>query len=867
MKISYNWLQDYIKSNLDPEKLSEILTAIGLEVGGIEKIESIRGGLKDVISGHVLTCEKHPNADRLSLCTVDVGEETPLQIVCGAPNVAAGQQVWVAKVGAVLYPIDSEDPFKIGKAKVRGTSSYGMICAEDELGIGKDHDGILLLPKDVKIGTLASDYYNVTTDHIIDIDLTPNRSDATSHIGVAEDLAAYLKINGDAIKVGGRVGVTYPEFKLDIPEHAQGEFRVDVENSEACPRYAGIVIENIEVKESPSWLKQKLEAIGVRPINNIVDITNFVLHEMGQPLHAFDAHQISGEHIIVKTVAMGTKFVTLDEVERTLSDKDLMICNGDGEGMCIGGVFGGIGTGVTNETTRIFLESAHFDAEWIRRTSMSHLLRTDAARTFEKSTDPNICVTALKRAAALMVDLANGTIASQIIDIYPKPITPLEVRVRWAHINKLIGVDIPKDSVRQIFDALSIKIVSEDDTQVIVAIPTNKADVTREADVIEEILRIYGFDEVPFSAKMEVGLRPVSGVTRYQMRNIIGSFLSAQGYSEMQGMSITDDDNLDKDIFPIGADGRVLIQNTSNISLNTMRPDLMVSALEAVRYNQNRNQEDFKLFEFGHGYIKAAQSDSGKNEPATRSQQQVPSSREQPATRNQERAEKSNQEPATSTQQPATRIQETEYLTLTIVGREWPANWITHEQSESDFYTIKKYVDAVAQRVGYRKYRSFESEDERFEYGQRYALGGKDFVEYGKISANALDSFDVRYDVYFAQFNVEAMYETMNKSVMLSADISKYPAMKRDLAFVLNTDATYAKLAANVRQAAGHQLKGLELFDVYKNEEHLGLGLKSYAIKLVFEDPERTLTDTDVDVIIKRIVSKVERDLGGKLRN
>ncbi|RLD21767.1 MAG: phenylalanine--tRNA ligase subunit beta, partial [Bacteroidetes bacterium] len=612
-------------------------------------------------------------------------------------------------------------------------------------------------------------------------------------------------------------------------------------NSEACPRYAGIVIDNIEVGESPAWLKQKLTAIGVRPINNIVDITNFVLQEMGQPLHAFDADQIAGSHIIVKTVAKGTKFVTLDEVERTLRDTDLMICNGDGEGMCIGGVFGGIGTGVTNETKRIFLESAHFNAEWIRRTSMGHLLRTDAARTFEKSADPNICVTALKRAAALMVDLANGKIASQIIDIYPEPISPAEVRVRWVQINKLIGVDIPKDSVRKIFDALSIRIVSEDDEAVVVAIPTNKADVTREADVIEEILRIFGFDEVPFKSKMEVGLLPVSGVTKYQMRNIIASFLAARGYSEMQGMSITDDENLETGVFPIEANARILIQNTSNITMNTMRPDLMVSALEAVRYNQNRNQEDFMLFEFGHGFVNAAHAESD----ASGIQQSTA-------------AGKASDHGIT--------VKETEYLTLTIVGKETPVNWIGHNQPQSDFYTIKKYVDAVAQRVGFTKFRSFESEDPRFEYGQRYAIGGKNFVEFGKISENVRKGFDLRYDVYFAQFNVDALYDMMRKSTMLSADISKYPAVKRDLAFVLNANATYAKLAGIVKQAAGQQLKVLELFDVYKNDEHLGPGLKSYAIQLVFEDAGKTLNDTDIDGIIKRIVSKVEQDLGGKLR-
>ena len=485
MKVSLNWLKDYIDIDLSPQEVSEILTGIGLEEEGMEKVESIEGGLEGVVVGHVLECGKHPDADRLSLTQVDVGNDTPLQIVCGAPNVAKGQKVMVATVGTTLYPIDSDEPLKLKKGKIRGQVSEGMICAEDELGIGRDHSGILVLPEDTKVGTPARDYFQVETDHVYEIGLTPNRSDATNHLGVAKDLAAFLKANRDY-----QQGVKQPAVDNFQVDNNSMPVAIEVEDATACPRYAGLTIKGITVKDSPDWLQRRLKAIGLRPINNVVDVTNFILHELGQPLHAFDLAKVDGHKIIVKALPKGTKFTTLDEAERELSGEDLMICNGNEEGLCIAGVFGGIGSGVTETTTDLFLESAHFNAKWVRRTSMKHNLRTDAAKVFEKGSDPNIVVYALKRAATLIKELAGGEIASEITDLYPEPATPAHVTVNYQHVNRLIGVEIPKETLHSILAALEMEIVEDSSESFTVAVPTNKTDVTREADVIEEILRI-----------------------------------------------------------------------------------------------------------------------------------------------------------------------------------------------------------------------------------------------------------------------------------------------------------------------------------------------------------------------------------------
>ena len=500
MHISLNWLKDYTKIEMTPERIGEILTDIGLEVEGMEVVQSVKGGLEGVVVGHVTSCGKHPNADKLSLTTVDVGSERDLQIVCGAPNVAQGQKVLVATIGTTLYDAD-EKPWTIKKGKIRGEVSEGMICAEDELGLGASHNGIMVLPEETAVGTLASDHFNVETDYVFEIGLTPNRSDATNHLGTAKDLAAALKINYGHDGVVKLPAVN--DFKVDSKDLP---VEVVVENSEACPRYVGVSIKDIEIKESPEWLKRRLKAVGVRPINNIVDITNFVLHETGQPLHAFDLKEIKDRKVIVKTLPEGSTFVSLDEVERKLSSQDLMICDGQSNGMCIAGVFGGVKSGVKEHTTDIFLESAHFNAKWVRRSSMRHNLRTDAAKVFEKGSDPNVSLYALKRACLLMKELAGAKVASEIVDIYPEPVQPRQIEVRYERVKTLIGVDITPVEIRTILEAMEMEIIRESDSSFVVSVPTNKSDVIREVDVIEEILRIYGFNKVPISDKLNTSI-------------------------------------------------------------------------------------------------------------------------------------------------------------------------------------------------------------------------------------------------------------------------------------------------------------------------------------------------------------------------
>lgn len=815
MKISFDWLKTYLPLDMTPEETAGILTAIGLEVGKIERYESIRGGLRGVVAGHVRECVKHPNADRLSLCKVDTGKNALLQIVCGAPNVEAGQKVWVAQVGTTLYPRDAEDGMKIDKVKVRGEYSEGMICAEDELGLGDDHSGIMVLPDDIAVGTEASAYYDVIEDYVIEIDLTPNRSDATSHLGVAEDLAAYLSTHGHTAVVA-----EWPKPDVAFPESAGTPVKVEVENHEACPRYAGVVIDDITVQESPSWLRRRLEAVGVRPINNVVDVTNFVLHEMGQPLHAFDADKIAGSHIVVRTLPEGTRFTTLDEIERKLTSRDLMICDGNGEGMCIAGVYGGVGTGVTEGTTRIFLESAHFHPEWIRRTSMYHLLRTDAARTFEKTTDPNVCVKAVYRAAQLLTEVAGARVASALTDIYPEPIKPKRVDVRWNRVRDLTGVKIGKEEMLNILKALNMDIEDQDEEKVRVAVPTNKADVEREADVTEEILRIYGYDNVPFKMQITSAVHPVMRPARYQLRQILGAFLSSLGFSEMMGLSMTEEKYFEEGPLAMTRDARVIIENTSNTLLNLMRPNLLISALETARHNQSRNQDSFRLYEFGNAYGRSGEE-----------------------------------------------MSEEEQLTLIITGDEFPPNWRSGEQTGADYYVLKKYVDAVLERVSLTAFETEELDTPLFAYGMRYTWEDRQVVDFGLLADDLCVQFDLRGDHYYACFKVDALFDAFRSQDLRFTEISKFPAIRRDLAFDLPRAVSFERLAGVISGTAGTEmLQSVELFDIYENKEVLGEDRKSYAVQLLFENPARTLTDAEVDKVLEGVIARVSSQLGGKLR-
>jgi len=591
MKISLNWLKEYIDIPLSPVELSTVLTDLGLEVEGEEEIESIKGGLKGIVVGHVKECGKHPNADKLSLTKVDVGGEDLLQIVCGAPNVAAGQKVLVATVGTTLYDKEGE-PWKIKKGKIRGEASQGMICAEDEVGLGNDHDGIIVLPEDLTPGTLATEHYKIENDMVYDIGLTPNRSDATSHIGVAKDLSAYFKANN--ISDGKLKLPDTAAFKVDRNDMA---IPVTVETS-GCPRFTGVSIAGVQVKESPDWLKMRLNAIGVRPISNVVDITNFVMHEFGQPLHAYDLDKIEGGAILVKNLPSGTVFKSLDEQDRKLDAEDMMVCDAASKGMCIAGVFGGISSGVTDSTKNIFLEAAHWDPKTIRKTSTRHLLRTDAAICFEKGSDPNIAATALKRAAMLITELGDGEIASEVVDVYPNKIEPKEIKVKYQRVRSLIGTEIPNDKLEGILAALNMDIIQKDEEAFTVKVPTDKADVLREADVIEEILRIFGFNNVPTPTTLKSTIVHSGHPDKNYIKNLLADMLVAKGFYEMMNLSITQSAKYNAAL-PGMENSFVEINNTSNINLDIMRPEMLIPILDTASYNQNRQQNDLKLFEVG----------------------------------------------------------------------------------------------------------------------------------------------------------------------------------------------------------------------------------------------------------------------------
>jgi phenylalanyl-tRNA synthetase beta chain len=811
MKISLNWLKQYIDIDLNPDELSVVLTDLGLEVEGMEQIETVKGGLTGIVAGHVTECIKHPNADKLTLTKVDVGTGEDLQIVCGAPNVAQGQKVWIATSGTTLYTPEGES-WKIKSGKIRGEISEGMICAEDEIGLGNSHDGIMVLNGDVEIGTKARDHYKVETDVIYDIGLTPNRSDATSHIGVAKDLAAYFRIKKEQ-----PWDVKMPdlgEFHSDNHNH---EIKVSVENSDACPRYSGVVLSNLQIKESPLWLQNRLKAVDVRPINNIVDITNFVLHEYGQPLHAFDYDKIGGNEIIVKTLDDGTIFKSLDEIDRKLSSEDLLICDGKSNPMCIGGVFGGIDSGVTDDTKTIFLESAHFNAISIRKSSTRHLLRTDAARCFEKGSDPNITVEALKRAALLMHELAGAEISSEVTDIYPNKIKRTEIEVKYSHVNRLIGEEIKPELVHQILEAMEMEIFNKSDDHFKVKVPTNKADVLREADIIEEILRIYGLNTVAISDQIRSSVSYTSKPDKREIITKTAEFLASNGFLEMMAMSLSQS-RYYSEVIPREKSGLIFVNNTSNIHLDIMRPDMLLSALETVAHNQNRQNSDVKLFEIGSSY-----------------------------------------------EQVEGEIVEKEHLTLTMTGQYTTTSW-KEENKKYDIYSLKGSVDAVFQKLGINKFQISESENPFFDFGLKYHRGQKLLAEFGKVKKAVSSKMDIRNDVLYADLLLKEVVLAIPKEEQLIEDISKFPRMKRDLAIVLNEGTAYQEILTLIRKSDKKMIRDISLFDVYKNEEILGKGKKSYAISLIFEDQNKTLKDKEVDQLMNKIIASLETKLEAQIR-
>lgn len=812
MIVSLSWLNDYIKTDLSVDQLSEALTSIGLEVEKTESRDSIMGGLAGIIAGKVLTCEKHPDADRLSLTTVDVGKSIPASIVCGASNIAAGQTVWVALPETVLYDSNGK-PWTIKISKIRGAVSEGMICAEDELGLGENHDGIMILPDAVQAGSKASDYYKVSSDIIFEIGLTPNRSDATSILGVAEDLAAYLSIqHGSLQKVEWPVIPELTSLPSGIP------FKVSVKHNEACPRYSGVLISNVTIGPSPEWMQNRLQSIGVKTINNVVDITNFILHEMGQPLHAFDSAKISQNEIIVETKTSGTPFVALDGQTYNLYHEDLMICDGIGKPMCIGGVYGGLDSGVTNETTSIFLEAAHFNAGWIRRTSMRHNLRTEAARRFEKGSDPNLTIKALARAANLMSLYCGGIIASEIFDTYPQPVNPVHVTLNFATLNAITGITFNAVDVDRILEALNMNVIERHDHKVVVAVPTNKSDVVREIDVIEEILRIYGFSQVPFAGKMNISVAIGSAQSPHQLRKLIGQLLASRGYAETMNMSLTQPAYY-KDFNGIPREEWVTIHNTSNETQNLMRPEMMIPMLETIKRNINRKQENIRLFELGKSY---QQLDG------------IPSERE--------------------------------HLILALSGKKQTEHWKVSKPELQDFFFLKSEVQLILNRAGIRdaSFRSVEKNDV-YQYALEYKSGTESVVKFGLISNKLASIFDIRQQVFVADFDFALLVRLANQSSTIYEELNRFPAVERDLAIVLDKGVSYSTIHGIVMQKGGAWLTDVQVFDVYTNDEQLGPDRKSIALRFTIENKEATLTDKDIDqwftAMQKTLVSELKAEI------
>lgn len=816
MNISYKWLKEYIDTDKTPEQIAAILTSLGLEVGSIEEIETIKGGLKGVLVGEVLTCQKHPNADKLSVTTVNVGGSEPLHVVCGAPNVAAGQKVLVATVGTKLY--NGDEAFEIKKAKIRGELSEGMICAEDELGVGTDHSGIMVLPAGTPVGMPAAEYFNIENDVVFEVDLTPNRIDAASHLGVARDLAAHFAAqNKDA-------GLRWPSvdaFKIDNNSYP---VKVTIERSEACARYSGVTISGVTVKESPDWLKNKLRTIGMTPINNVVDITNFVLHECGQPLHAFDGDKVTGNHVIVKTLPAGSKFITLDEKERELHADDLMICN-EVEGMCIAGVFGGVKSGVSATTTRIFLESACFNPTFIRKTSRRHNLFTDASFRFERGSDPEMTIYALKRAALLIKEVAGGVISSDIIDVYPTPAKGSEVELSWANLKRLVGKTLEASLVKTILKALDIKVVEETSVGLKLLTPPYRVDVLREADVIEEILRVYGYNNVEIPAIQQSAIVTTPKPDHHRIRNLIAEQLLGAGFTEIMSNSLTKAAYYSNSQ-TFKAENTVILNNPLSSDLNGLRQTLIFGGLETIERNRNRQHPDLKLFELGNCYHYNTEGDKGKQ----------------------------------------SSYKEELKLTLFITGARVPQNWNSPRQ-EVSFADIKRYAENVLLRMGLSEtdWKTEGITPDLLSDGLNYSLAGKQLMTVGMVSHNLLRSFDIDDEVFVAEIIWDQLVSCTAKHKVLYKELSRFPEVKRDLALLLDEHVKYAEIEAVALKTEKKYLKNITLFDVYQGD-NIEKGKKSYAVSFVLEDTEKTLTDGQIANIMGRLTAAFEKELGAKLR-
>jgi phenylalanyl-tRNA synthetase beta chain len=808
MKISYNWLKQFLQVDWEENKTSELLTDLGLEVEGIETKESIKGSLEGILVGEVLTCKQHPNADRLKITTVDLGTGDPVQIVCGAPNVAAGQKVPVATIGTTLYD-DKGVGFKIKKGKIRGEESHGMICAEDELGLGTSHDGILILDKKLKAGTQGSQVFNIETDQVFEIGLTPNRADAMSHYGVARDFRAGL------IQHGINLELITPSVSDFHVEQRRLRIDVEVENKDLAPRYCGISIVDVEVKDSPEWIQNRLKSIGITPKNNIVDITNYVLHELGQPLHAFDASKIKGNKVIVKTLAQGTKFTTLDEVERELHSEDIMICDAESNPLCIAGVFGGINSGVSEKTTSIFLESAYFNPISIRKSAKRHALNTDASFRFERGIDINFTKYALKRAAILIKEYANGKIASDVIDFYPEKIEDFQVFLSYESAFRLIGQEIDKETIKNILASLEIKISSETEGGLGLTIPSYRVDVQREADIIEEILRVYGYNNIKFSHKLNTSISFDSNKD-VSLENIVANQLTTLGFNETMANSLTKEEyssfseNLKSEF-------NVTMLNPLSNDLKVMRQSLLFSGLESISYNLNRKNNSLKLYEFGKTYHKYEKG-----------------------------------------------YQEDKHLTIFVSGARTKDSWTSLTQN-SEFFYLKGIVMSILERIGVTNIKTSPVKSDVFSEGIVLSLGKNKLVEFGVIKKKILKEFGIKQEVLFADFDWTGILSVSGKKKIKVAMLPKFPSVKRDLALLLDEKITFKEIYDLAFQSERNLLKDVGLFDVYQGDK-LPEGKKSYAVSFVLQDNNKTLEDRQIDKIMQKLQQSFEKNLAAVLR-
>ncbi|MDP4268044.1 MAG: phenylalanine--tRNA ligase subunit beta [Bacteroidota bacterium] len=824
MKISYNWLKQYIDTELQPLKVAQLLTDCGLEVESMELYQSVKGGLEGIVVGEVLTKEKHPDADKLSLTTVNIGSENPLNIVCGAPNVAAGQKVLVATLGTKLYSDDKE--FEIKKSKIRGILSEGMICAEDELGLGTSHAGIMVLPSTAIPGTPAKEYFNLKDDYIFEIGITPNRADATSHIGVARDLAAVINsINFVNNKNSGQVKVNIPSIENFKPDNNSLKIPVIVEDTDACPRYSGISVSGVKIEQSPEWLKQRLLSIGQKPINNIVDITNFILHETGQPLHAFDADMISGKKVIVKKSVAGSKFTTLDNVERELTADDLMICNVN-EPMCIAGVYGGVKSGITDSTVNIFLESAYFNPVTIRKTSKYHGLKTDASFRFERGTDPNITVYALIHAAQMMKEIAGGTISSDIVDCYPVPVKNFNVDLDLNRMDKLIGVSINRDHIRNILDSLDIKVSVQKNDTLKLSVPPYRVDVQREVDVCEDILRIYGYNNIPIPEQVKSSLNIVPKPDSHKIQNIISDYLTAKGFNEIMNNSITKSSYY-QESKDFKSEESVSILNPLSKELETMRQTLLFGGLETIQYNINRKTENLKLYEFGKSYILNNKADK--------------------------------------TSSVTEKYIETVHLSVWITGLVNSPSWNKPKQ-QTDFFCLKETIENILKKAGIGDYTINETTNNNiFDFAVEYKVFNESIGMIGKLNKHIQKPFDIEHPVFFADLLWEKLINLSDKNVIRYTELPKFPTVRRDLALLIDSNTKFSDIEKLAFDTERKLLKKVNLFDIYQGDK-IESGKKSYAVSFYLVDENKTLTDNQIDKIMNKLISVFSEKLNAKIR-